>query len=107
LAKRACWFIRRTELGNHVYIYQEARPREYIGRKCIIELKTINPNAYTYLPKMHNMFQLMTYEAITDSGDDVLWHHLITRKKDGLLHEFHIKLKDSQHTYNRSFPYLQ
>ena len=68
-----------------------------LDRKTVIELKTTDPKADTFLPKMHNMFQLMAYMAVLDYADGVLWYHIITRKKpDGLWREFHIHLNDAQ-----------
>jgi hypothetical protein len=69
----------------------------------VLELKTIDPSADAHLPKMHNMFQLMAYMAITDYEDGALWYHIITRKKeDGLWREFHIKLSDADRAEIRS-----
>jgi len=64
-----------------------------LDRKCVIELKTIDPSAETFLPKEHNVDQLKKYMAVMDYEDGVLWYHIITRKQDsGLWREFHYKL---------------
>jgi hypothetical protein len=68
-----------------------------LDRRCVIELKTIDPSAETWLPKDHNMLQLLKYMAIMDYKDGVLWYHIITRKKDDeLWREFHVELNETE-----------
>ena len=64
-----------------------------LDKKMIVELKTRDPSSNKFLPKMHNLFQLMYYMTILDYQYDTLLYHIIARKKDeGLWREFIITL---------------